>query len=328
MKHFKRFIKIFLTIAIMGLFYSFFFSVYENIKINKTIENFKNRASDTPTKELLITVDSETKYIRRYFEVPRETQAELNDPYSVFYNGNIEKFGNTGDIFVTLDSPFYDSPFIHKAVSFYFGGHAALVNYQNDQPTYIEAFGFPSSGETIIDYITSDGKPGHGLTNYVSVTHGNYWFVPNKQVRRYYDMFYRDKFIGLRAVNPFKDEENGAELYKRYTETAVERALEKADNEAIYNFLFFLNTRNKYYCSDLMSRVYTEAYEAVVKNKEEYRSKGYAKKINDDGFITSVQDLVLSKDTFITFYVEINKDLVNDELMLVENIYYLADLEA
>ena len=45
-----------------------------------------------------------------------------------------------------------------------------------------------------------------------------------------------------------------------------------------------------------------------MNDNDEYRSKGYAKRLNDDGFITSIQDLILSKETFITFYVEIMKE--------------------
>ena len=53
---------------------------------------------------------------------------------------------------------------------------------------------------------------------------------------------------------------------------------------------------------------------------EESKQRLYSKSLNDDRFITSVNDLVLSDETYITFfYVE-----VVDKIW---NIYYLEDLE-
>jgi len=46
--------------------------------------------------------------------------------------------------------------------------------------------------------------------------------------------------------------------------------------------------------------------------------RNYSRALNDDRFITSVNDLILSKETYITFYVENIDDITN--------IYYLADI--
>lgn len=323
MRAFKLIIKIILILAIMGIVYSFFFSVYENIKINKMVSDFKNRAAETPTNETEITFQDYT-YLRRYFEVPRETSYELADNKNVFYDPKKQNLGQTGDIFATLKSPFKNIPLIHQFVSFYYGGHAALVKYENNRPYFLEAVGFPDAGESIFDYIFNDGKPNSGLNSSVNKSSVNNWQKPSTAYE-YHDIFYRDKYIGLRPVNPF-DGENAKGLYDDYINQAVESAEQKHQDEAIYNFLFFLNMRNKYYCSDLVSRVYEEAYERVYNNNEEYKSKGYAKRMNDDRFITSVQDLILSKDTFITFYVEIKKEEINGQEVVVENIYYLEDV--
>ena len=85
--------------------------------------------------------------------------------------------------------------------------------------------------------------------------------------------------------------------------------------------------RRKYYCTDFVSRVYEEAYYSAVLGDDNYRSTGYAKKLNDDGFITSVNDLILSNDTYIHFYVEINEEIYDGNKTIVQNIYYLEDIE-
>jgi hypothetical protein len=51
----------------------------------------------------------------------------------------------------------------------------------------------------------------------------------------------------------------------------------------------------------------------------ESEQTNYSKSLNDDGFITSVNDIILSEETYIAFYVEIIDDIVH--------IYYLEDVE-
>lgn len=325
MKRFKRILKFILIVALMGITYSFFFTTYEHFKVNKMIKDFKNRALEEPEEVIEINTGSLT-YLRKYFIVPRETSNELNDTKNVFYDNEKNKLGQTGDIFVTRKSPFPNIPLIHQFVSYYYGGHAALLRYENDSQKFIESTGFPEwETESLFDYIFNKGYGDHGLTSTVYETGYNSWQTPSKG-NHYFDYFYRDKYIGLRPTNPFKDLDNGNELYDDYINEAVNMARLKVENENLYNFLFFLNMKNKYYCTDLMGRVYEEAYEKVFNNNEDYHSKGYAKRMNDDGFITSVNDLILSKDTFISFYVEIKEEKINNELILVENIYYLEDV--
>jgi hypothetical protein len=68
----------------------------------------------------------------------------------------------------------------------------------------------------------------------------------------------------------------------------------------------------KYYCTDLVSRAYQHA---LVDEKDQ---RNYSRALNDDGFITSVNDIILSRETYIAFYVEIRDDIVH--------IYYLEDI--
>jgi hypothetical protein len=92
---------------------------------------------------------------------------------------------------------------------------------------------------------------------------------------------------------------------------AVSYAADKAD-KALYNFLFFLDLKYKFYCTDLVSRAYQDALIPIEKQRD------YSRALNDDGFITSVNDLVLSKYTYITAYVEIIDNITH--------IYYLKDI--
>ena len=142
MRVFKKILKITFMAIIFGVVYSFFFTTYEHFKVNKMINDFKKRASNEYV-ELEITTINNYTYIRRYFEVPRVTSNELNDKNNVFYDDEKNKLGIDGDIFAHRISPFPDVPFVHQFVSYYFGGHSALLTYEDGNANFIEATGFP-----------------------------------------------------------------------------------------------------------------------------------------------------------------------------------------
>jgi len=71
-----------------------------------------------------------------------------------------------------------------------------------------------------------------------------------------------------------------------------------------YNYLFIFDTIDKYYCTDLCSRVYGKEF-------------GMEYKFDTNGFHVSCQDLIKAKETRISF-VKIVKD---DKL----HIYYLKN---
>lgn len=324
MKKTKRIIRLLLLTIFLGIVYSFFFTLYENIKIDKMVKDFKSRSIFE--KEIYVTTNS-VSYYKRYSYVPRETSAELNDTKNVFFDDEKKQLGLDGDVFATRQSPFPHIKPMHWFMTYYFGGHAALLVYDDfDNPSYIEATGFPQNGETIFDYIFYDGVSEHDLNGTTYRNKTNYWQRPQRNGNNYYyDSFYRSKYFGLRAARPNAYEDSD-DLYDKYVSEAVKSGIELAENEKVYNFLFFLNTRNKYYCSDLISRIYENAYERVYNDDEEYISKGYGKKMNDDGFITSIQDIILSEDTFMIFYVEVLEEIRGTEKVVVENIYYLEDV--
>lgn len=68
-----------------------------------------------------------------------------------------------------------------------------------------------------------------------------------------------------------------------------------------YNQSFIFNTENSVYCSDLISK----AYKKVGKN------------LNNDGFTTSIWDLIVSPDTYISYYHYFDNDGI-------KHIYYLG----
>lgn len=328
----KKILNIFFTLAIFGILYSFFFTSYENIKINKMINNFKNRSlifyenTNLEPVESVVTINNQT-IIRRFRIVPRETSQELATA-NVFYNDNYNNIGIEGDIFVTQQSPFPNIFLFHQFMSFYYGGHAAI---KAGPSSYYEATGYPEDAKELFQTIFHNGKDPHSLSPIAAINNTEYWYNPVKNNEYGYNEFYRTKVIGLRINNPFLNDEKSEEKYNNVINNALTNAQQKIDNDSLYNFLFFLNMRYKYYCTDFVSRVYEEALTNVINNSTDYVSKGYAKRLNDDGFITSVNDLILSKDTFIHFYIEVTYEtrLINgvETKLPVQNIYYLENID-
>ena len=81
-------------------------------------------------------------------------------------------------------------------------------------------------------------------------------------------------------------------------------------------FYFFLDMKNKYYCTDLISR----AYDYVLSDTNQ---NYYAKSLNDDGFITTVNDIILSRDTYLALHFEVEKV---DEAHYIEKYYFLEQV--
>jgi hypothetical protein len=72
-----------------------------------------------------------------------------------------------------------------------------------------------------------------------------------------------------------------------------------------------IDTYNKFYCTDFISRSYRHGIDPNSSDKN------YPITLNDNGFVTTVNDLIVSKDTYIAAYVE-NKDGIRP-------VYYLED---
>ena len=277
-------------------------AVTKDLLVRSEIKEFKNKAifEYEENYEYQINVFQ----TRRYYKVPRETSYEISDTRSVFYDESRKYLGQTGDIFLAQDSPFPNRFFIHQFISYYFGGHAAIKNENNQ---FIEAVGFPDSDETLWDIISHDGSLPHDYSVTVNKTSNNYFLNPRYRAEgsAFYDYFgsyYRKEFIGIRV--------------KDITESQINDAVAYADNQvdkSLYNFLFAADMEYKYYCTDLVARAYQDV---MIPESEQ---SNYSKALNDDGFITSVNDIILSEQTYISFYVEVVDEIVH--------IYYLEDLE-
>ena len=296
----KKVASVLFIIIIGAVLYSFGISTFENAKVNSLIADFKSRGvllTDEPT-----AVNNTLRY---YYEVESDSYLDqetflINESTNEFYLGNV------GDIVVSRESPFPNIPIIHQFVSYYFGGHAAMVT---DVNKVVEIAGFPSGDEKISDYIfhkvqyDDDGNPNHDFKGATIFKTSNYFLKntrkENDPAYKRYGEYYRKNLITLR-VN------KSSEIERK---EAVLNLEELIDKNVIYNFMFFLDTKEKYYCTDIMPRIYDTI-------KDDNNNSKY--NLNDDGFITSVNDLILSKDTIITNYFEVDKNGI-------EHIYYLVN---
>lgn len=83
--------------------------------------------------------------------------------------------------------------------------------------------------------------------------------------------------IGLRVKAPEEDAAQAVEYVK--SKLGVK-----------YNYTFIFNKKNSFYCTDLVSRAYG-------------KEAGLNYELDKDGIATSCNDLIVSKDTFITYYM-------------------------
>jgi len=300
-KTLKKTLKISLIVIVSALLYSLGGATTENIRVNRMVDDFKSRAVFEYETE--ITYNQGVLQTRRYYSVPRETSYELADTRSVFTDSTRRLLGQKGDIFVTQDTPFPYIPVIHQIGSFYFGGHAAIHNGNN---RFIEATGFPDDDESVLEIIMHPGNEPHDFSVTVARSASNYWMNSNFRTSddpsfETYGTYYRKEFFVLRA----------RDVTTEQIDAAVAYADDKVD-KALYNFTYFFNTKYKFGCTDLVSRAYQDAL------VEPERQRDYSRALNDDRFITTINDIILSKDTYMTVYVEVIDD--------VFHIYYLEDV--
>lgn len=299
-KYAKAYFKVSTLVVITGLIYSLGGVIRLDAVAQSEIDDFIQRATFEYEETRQLTYGEE---IRRYFTVSRET-FELDDPRNVFTDDSRITLGKTGDIFVTRQSPFPSVPVVHQWISFFFGGHAAILDSNNK---LYEATGLGSSDTTIPEVILHPGDEPHnyGVTTAYS---SNYWLNPYRRSENdpsypYYGRYNRNEFVTLRVKNTTEAMREGAVDFARRTYTG----------ERLYNYTFFLDMKYKFYCTDLISR----AYQDVLIPQD--RQQEYSEALNDR-FITSVNDLIISGDTYISSYVYIEGNVVN--------IYYLENIES
>lgn len=93
---------------------------------------------------------------------------------------------------------------------------------------------------------------------------------------------------------------------KGITDDEINKALEYAESKIgiPYNYTFLLNRNKSFYCTDFIARAFG-------------KETGLSYQLDSTGFWTTTQDLVHSKDTFITFYKQVKGDKIN--------LYYLVE---
>lgn len=283
-----------LIVAMLGTTYSLGVAVSENIIVDQMINQFIKRAPEEPTSRKILY-----NFLWNYYAVPRSEDYELSDTRDVFYDDAKREIGNYGDILLTRQSAFRNIPMIHQFFSYYFGGHASFIS---DTGGIYETTGMNIDFQSLVDSVLA---PGHnsGIPNAsIQKLNGNYWLDKLTDTR--YAPFYRGEIMSVRQKNISPAQIDLAQAYLEY----------HYQNQSLYNFLFWLNMKDKHYCSDLVSRAYQAAYYPATQQSE------YSKSLNDDGFITSINDILLSQTTYLTSYIKID---TNHQVI---NIYYLADL--
>lgn len=249
----KKIIKYILTcievsvlfVVVGGLTSAITKTVYADI----LIEQFKS-------KGVFNTQDS-TDMIKLYAIPSNETRP-------VKQNVGVEQYpGNAGDILITLNSEL-QIPFIHEFVSFFAGGHAALV-----LGDYEDAEDIVNSTNTVESSGLNDDL------NLADTCSKSYWVK------------YKYPVIGLRV-----------RMTEEERHRVIARGLALVGDP--YNYSFLFNTKNTSYCSDLVAK----AFASIGVN------------LNKDGFTTSIYDLLLSGETYITYYRFI-------DLEGVQHVYYL-----
>ncbi len=281
MRRLKKVIKFALIVFAGFLMFLTGQTVAETIKINYEIKKFKKKSE----YEKEINIDGATI---KFYKVSRETYYPNELARDPFFDNDPLKPGAEGDIFVTRQAPIPEYPGFYEFVSFYFGGHAVYFGKNNDM---YETFGFLTEGETLIGAIINGGE-----TTYVQIEEDNYWL--DSKYRReheaaYYKFgsYYRSEWIGVRIKGIIIEE---IEQMTAFMDILVEK-------EAQYNHLYIFNTKDRYYCTDMMSRGL-----GTITN-----SNGESKyNLNRDGIVTTVNDLILSGQAYISFYAYLDKNNV------------------
>lgn len=314
----KKSIKLIFTLVLLGIIFSFAYASYEAILANNMINSFKKRGTHLEIYDHSFKSGDLTIY-RKFYSVSRETSFEkdgrnvISNLDTMVFKNELPKLASKGDIYTARQSPFPDLFLIDELMSLYYGGHAALYDGEG---RVIEAFGFPDNLLDIIKFILHDpDEPNIYDGIGVGKQSSDYWIrthnVDYKSTfNAYYDRYYKSNFQIIRV------KQNNESLDDETITNVIDYANELAENNYIYNFLFFLDMKNKYYCTDLVSR----AYDYILSGtKDNY----YSKSLNDDGFITTVNDLIISKDTYIALHFEVSR-IGSTEL--VEKYYFLEQV--
>lgn len=260
-------------------------TIAEHMRIKQKVRDF--------TKLGILQEDISTDKIK-YYKVSRETYYPNEYYREPFYNGLLIEPGAEGDIFLSQQAPYPTLPGIYEFVTFYFGGHAAYIGPNN---IIYDIAGYPVADETALGVYFKGGRETVVSENY------NYWLDPtytgsDEGNYRYFGSYYRKEFFGIRIKGVTEEEVDEVTKFMKHLD----------EIKAQYNFQFIFNKENRYYCTDMVERGYNSI--TTSDGKRKYN-------LNNDWVVVTVNDLLLSKDTYISFYVRTDK---ND----VKHIYYIG----
>lgn len=173
--------------------------------------------------------------------------------------------GAKGDILLTNRNPWEKSKVIGLVAKTTWIGHAALISSDDSKKT-IHIVGNQTKAENIVAEVDN---------NWINYGHKN------------------DE-IAIVRIKDITNEEITLALDYAYSKLGAK-----------YNYTFFFNRKNTFYCSDLVSR----AMNAAGIN------------INYDGLVTTGADILVSKSTYLVYYRE--KIIQNNEIKY--NVYFLGD---
>lgn len=256
-KIFFRVMKIFECLLIFVLIICSLFIIngfVEKVAVTNEIKEFKDRG------EYQFTEIINGQEVKIYKVSPMYDYEDVSrDVFNKVENYGVVNYylGSKTDITITARNPLRNvsSAVVREFVGFFsnnfYIGHATM-NTTDDGSKYIE-----SVGNSFEDNMVREEK--------------NTWI--NTEVRSGDDT---NRFLGLRLKNTTEEIRN----------EIVEELRTKIGLK--YNFNFFVNHPNKYYCTDLLSR----------------STKKSGIDINYDGFFSIGNDIILSKNTYLIFYVD------------------------
>ncbi len=269
-------------------------AIDENRRVDKMIEDFISRAKTTPS----LSREGYDNYLWNYYPVPRALEYEISDERNVFYDEAKREIGMMGDILLNRQSAFRDIPLIYQFISYYFGGHSSLRDREGG---LYETTGMNVNFSSFIQALFAPGYDNNVSAAQLQHLNNNYWL--DKSGLSKYQPFYRHEILSVRVKGVNEEILDDVLGYIEY----------QFEHKSLYNFLFWLDMEQKHYCTDLISRAYQAAFEPENEKK-------YATRLNDDGFITSVNDIILSTETYLTTYMLVDKD------NSIVNVYYLEDV--
>lgn len=245
-----KILNILLTVIFIAIYIFLANGFIEKAIVNKEIKEFKDRA--IYVEDIIIN-----KQTVKMYKVKKEYNYEdVSRPIYSFEGYNQYYLGSKTDITITSRNPMRNSELaiVRETCGFFannfYLGHATM-NITDNGSEYIESIG-------------------NGIDNKVVISR-NSWI--ETEIRGGDDT---NRIVGLRIKNTTEDKRNAI----------VESLIQKVGCE--YNYNFFIPYKNKYYCTDLLTRTLKE----------------FNIDINYDGFFAIGNDIILDNDTYLIYYIE------------------------